>query len=70
MRYVTRWPNSTPRWIKMAMRVLRLPGGEGGLRSPYLMPSDAEVEDFQAGLLRLGIPEITSLARAAGLVTS
>ena len=28
------------------------------------MPSDAEVEDFQAGLLQLGIPEITSLARA------
>jgi dihydrodipicolinate synthase/N-acetylneuraminate lyase len=65
-RYVTRWPHSTPRWIKMAMRVLRLPGGEGGLRPPYLMPSDAEVADFERGLLALEIPEITEMAALAG----
>jgi hypothetical protein len=28
----------------MALEVFKLPGGDGGLRKPYLMPTDAEVE--------------------------
>ena len=40
-RYVEHW--SGARWQKMAMRVLKLPGGEGGLRLPILMPPDDEV---------------------------
>ena len=55
------------RWQKMALKVFKLPGGEGGLRKPYLMPSDAEVERFTTGLLALGLTEIDELARAAGL---
>jgi dihydrodipicolinate synthase/N-acetylneuraminate lyase len=55
------------RWIKMAMKVLKLPGWEGGLRKPYLMPPDAEVAGFADRLLRLGIPEINEMAHAAGL---
>ncbi len=55
------------RWIKMAVRILKLPGREGGLRKPYLMPPDDVVEDFVDRLLRLGIPEIDAMATAAGI---
>jgi dihydrodipicolinate synthase/N-acetylneuraminate lyase len=64
-RYVEQWRGA--RWQKMALRVLKLPGGEGGLRKPYQMPPDEEVERFAAGLLKLGLPEIDELASAAGL---
>ena len=46
---------------------LKLPGGEGGLLLPYLMPPDDEVERFARGLLALNIPELDDLAMAAGL---
>jgi len=64
-RFVEQWRGA--RWQKMALRVFKLPGGEGGLRQPYLMPTDAEVERFTSGLLALGLAEIDELARAAGL---
>ena len=54
-------------WLKMAMRVLKIPGWEGGLREPYRMPPDEEVQKFADGLLRLGLREIDEQARAAGL---
>ncbi|HWD25455.1 MAG TPA: dihydrodipicolinate synthase family protein [Acidimicrobiales bacterium] len=57
----------TPRWIKMAMKVLKLPGGEGGLREPFLMPDEAELQRFTEGILKLPLPEIDELARASGL---
>ncbi len=47
--------------------MFKLPGGEGGLRKPYLMPTDAELERFTTGLLALGLAEIDQLAQAAGL---
>ncbi len=56
----------TPRWIKIAMKVFKLPGGEGGLREPFLMP-DEEVERFAEGVVKLQIPEIDELSRASGL---
>jgi dihydrodipicolinate synthase/N-acetylneuraminate lyase len=55
------------RWIKMAMKFLKLPGWEGGLRRPYLMPTDDVVIDFGERLLQLRIPEIDAMARAAGV---
>jgi 4-hydroxy-tetrahydrodipicolinate synthase len=55
------------RWIKMAVKILKLPGWEGGLRKPYLMPPDDVLRDFSDRLLRLGIPEIEDMARAVGL---
>ena len=64
-RFVSQWPLA--RWQKMALKVFKLPGGEGGLRKPYLMPSDAELERFTTGLLALGLAEIEELAEAAGL---
>jgi dihydrodipicolinate synthase/N-acetylneuraminate lyase len=59
----TTWRN--PRWQKMALRVLNLPGGSGGLRPPFLMPSDAEVSVFADGLSGLGIPELDELLESA-----
>jgi 4-hydroxy-tetrahydrodipicolinate synthase len=56
------------RWIKMCMRILKLPGWEGGLRKPYLMPPEDELRAFTAALLRLRIPEIDAMAREAGLL--
>jgi dihydrodipicolinate synthase/N-acetylneuraminate lyase len=61
-----RWKPSSARWIKMALRVFRLPGGDGGLREPYLMPDPAELDRFRSSVLALGIPEIDAMARAAG----
>jgi dihydrodipicolinate synthase/N-acetylneuraminate lyase len=55
------------RWIKMAMHILKLPGWEGGLRKPYLMPDDDVVRGFAEHLLGLSIPEIADMAREAGL---
>ncbi len=61
------WAPSVPRGLKMAMKLLKLPGGEGGLREPYRMPPPEDYKKFCAALLRLGIPEIEEQARAAGL---
>jgi len=64
-RFVEQWRGT--RWQKMALKVFKLPGGEGGLRKPYLMPSDVEIERFTKGLLALGLAEIDEMARVAGL---
>jgi dihydrodipicolinate synthase/N-acetylneuraminate lyase len=64
--YVRPWHHASPRWLKMAMAVLDLPGGRGGLRSPYLMPPSPELEQFASGLAGLGIPEIDSHLATAG----
>ena len=66
-RFVAKWHSGSPRWLKMALRILKLPGGEGGVRLPYLMPSDDEVDQFAEGLLRLRVPEIDEMAKVAGL---
>jgi dihydrodipicolinate synthase/N-acetylneuraminate lyase len=39
---------TSPRWLKMALRVLGLPGGQGGPRRPYLMPGDIVLRRFAA----------------------
>ena len=63
--YVARWRGAHPRWIKMMMKAFRMPGW--GIRGPYRMPADAEIQKFAEGLLRLRIPEIDELACAANL---
>ena len=62
-----RWKPSSARWIKMALKAFRLPGGDGGLREPYLMPDDDEIAQFVAELLALHNPEIDEMATVAGL---
>ena len=66
-QYVSSFGRPTLRAVKMCMKVLKLPGGEGGLRRPYLMPPDEELHKFRDGLLKLHVPEIDELALAAGL---
>jgi 4-hydroxy-tetrahydrodipicolinate synthase len=65
--FVQPWKSATPRWIKMAFAVFKLPGGEGGTREPYLPPTEADLARFAAGALALDIPEINDMAKAAGL---
>jgi 4-hydroxy-tetrahydrodipicolinate synthase len=67
-RYCNTTAMRGPRWEKAALKVLRLPGGEGGVRPPYLLPPDEELERWARGLTTLGIPELEELARAAGLL--
>lgn len=67
-QYVRKWNPSIPRWIKMGMKALKLPGGEGGPREPYRLPPAEEMTRFTEGLLKLGIPEVDEQARAAGLI--
>jgi dihydrodipicolinate synthase/N-acetylneuraminate lyase len=66
-RLVMQW-GPCARWIKACMKILKLPGWEGGLRKPYLMPPDDEMEEFANALLALRIPEVDAMARAAGLI--
>jgi dihydrodipicolinate synthase/N-acetylneuraminate lyase len=64
-RYVNPWHHASPRWIKMTMAVLGLPGGRGGPRAPYRMAPPAELRRFKDGLLALGIPEVTESLAAS-----
>jgi dihydrodipicolinate synthase/N-acetylneuraminate lyase len=64
---VSQWSPSVPRALKMAMKLLKLPGGEGGVREPYRMPPAEDYKRFTENLLALGIPEIMEQARAAGV---
>lgn len=68
LTYVRRWSPGPTRWIKMAMKVLKLPGGEGGVREPYRLPPAEEMKEFTAGLLKLEVPEIIEQARAVSLL--
>ena len=67
VQLVERWQPGGARWEKMAMKVLKLPGGEGGLRPPYAMPAADELQALADGLLRVGLPEVDTMAQAAGL---
>ena len=60
---VNRWAPSTARWVKMGMKVLDLPGGRGGLRRPYLMPPQSELDAMAAALAKLGIEELDERLR-------
>ena len=65
---VAPWRGANPRWIKMAMRILHLPGGAGTVREPYLLPGEEDFERLTARLLSSGIAEITDYAREANIV--
>ena len=60
---VDRWSPSTARWVKMAMKVLDLPGsGDGRLREPYLLPPQTELEAMGAAFEKLGVRRLEGLA--------
>ncbi len=69
-QFMNKWSPTFARPFKMAMQILKLPGGKGGLRKPYLMPEAADMQTFTEGLLKLNIPEINEMAKAAGLRAS
>jgi 4-hydroxy-tetrahydrodipicolinate synthase len=59
---VNRWAPSTARWVKMGMRVLSLPGGQGPIRKPYLMPPQTELDEMARAFEQLGIRQLEGLA--------
>ena len=60
---VTRWAPANARWLKMAMRVLELPGGTGVLRPPYLLPEEVELQDMKRLFDQFGISRVEDAAR-------
>ena len=65
--FMSQWAPANPRAIKLAFRLLKLPGWEGGVRAPHHMLPEKEYQRFVAGILKLSIPEITEQACAAGV---
>ncbi len=61
---VNRWAPSTARWVKMALKVLDLPAGNGVLRRPYLLPPESEQREMAAAFEALRIREIEGLPAA------
>ena len=55
MRVCSRWAPSTARWLKMALKVLDLPGSNGLLREPYLLPGQGELDTMAAEFERLDV---------------
>jgi 4-hydroxy-tetrahydrodipicolinate synthase len=51
------WRNPNTRSLKMAQRVLGLPGGEGSFRAPVTQPDEAEYTKVAEALDRLGVRE-------------
>jgi hypothetical protein len=69
MQYVAQWTGGAPRWHLMFMKAFKLPGGEGKLPDPYLGYGDAEVARFAKGIIELNVPEVSEMARKAGLTS-
>jgi hypothetical protein len=67
MQYVGRWKGGAPRWHLMFLKSFKLPGGEGKLPDPYLGHSAAEAMQFAEGIIKFNVPEVTEMARKAGL---
>jgi 4-hydroxy-tetrahydrodipicolinate synthase len=54
---VNRWAPSTARWVKMGLKVLGLPGGNGVMREPHVLPDASQVEEMKSEFERLGVVE-------------
>jgi 4-hydroxy-tetrahydrodipicolinate synthase len=54
---VSRWAPSTARWVKMGLNVLGLPGGNGVIREPYVLPGADALAEMSAGFEALGLSE-------------
>lgn len=63
-RIVERW-GTNPRWIKMGMKILKLPGcGDGRVRRPYVYPGAADEADMAKAFEAMRLGEIeTACAR-------
>jgi dihydrodipicolinate synthase/N-acetylneuraminate lyase len=67
--FTAQWKTTSPRTHKMTMRAFKLPGAAGGVRRPFLDYDEVQEEKFVAGLLALDIPEVTEMAKHAGLLS-
>jgi dihydrodipicolinate synthase/N-acetylneuraminate lyase len=56
------WAPSSARPIKMALKALQLPGGNGAIRPPYLLPPAAELERMRELLDATGFAAAESAA--------
>jgi 4-hydroxy-tetrahydrodipicolinate synthase len=61
-----KWAPSTARWAKMGLKVLGLPGGNGAMRLPYMLPPEEELRELATALGGLGIPELKAAAGWTG----
>jgi 4-hydroxy-tetrahydrodipicolinate synthase len=59
---VARWAPSTARWVKMALKVLALPGGNGVIREPYVLPPQKELDEMARAFESLDVRGIEGLA--------
>lgn len=60
---VNRWSPANARWIKMAMKVLALPGGNGVLRPPYLLPPQGQLDEMARALTQFEFEKIEAAAK-------
>ena len=65
MRVVNRWAPSTARWVKMGLRVLGMPGGNGAIREPYLLPDEDQLAQMRREFDRLGVEAMEAASAAA-----
>jgi 4-hydroxy-tetrahydrodipicolinate synthase len=56
--YVQPWHNTSPRWLKMAMTVLGLPGAAGGVRDPYRDATPEQLAAFAPSFRELDVREV------------
>jgi 4-hydroxy-tetrahydrodipicolinate synthase len=59
-----RWSPSNSRWLKMALKVLSLPGGNGVLRPPYLLPDDSQLAEMGRLFGAMRLSEVEAQAKA------
>ena len=64
MRVCSRWAPSTARWLKMGLKVLDLPGSNGVLREPYLLPGPGDIDAMHREFERLGVAAVEAESRA------
>jgi dihydrodipicolinate synthase/N-acetylneuraminate lyase len=56
---VSEWAPSTPRWVKMALKVLGL--GNGVLRPPYMLPPEEDQRKMSAAFDQLRVRELEGI---------
>jgi 4-hydroxy-tetrahydrodipicolinate synthase len=65
IRVVDRWAPSTARWLKMGLRVLDLPGSNGVLREPYVLPGEDQLAEMANEFDRLDVQTMEAASAAA-----
>ena len=63
---VLKWAPGNARWTKMCMKLLKMPGWEGGLRPPNQMPAEEQLQQMLTGLKKVSLAEMDEMLRAAG----